>query len=203
MSLDRGDCGCSISCRAFDSFGAEVKGILVRVALISRFGNLDVVAWPLGNNGAAALLGYDCLRKEFIVYAKLKLIAIGVFGTALLVLSACSGSKQSESVEQDAEEVVTRIVEMEVTRVVEVPVEITRIFRDVQVVTPTPLPTETPSAPERGNFRNPYPLGSTARLIRGDFVFDLTVLEVLRGEEAQARVLAADEENDEAPPGTE
>jgi hypothetical protein len=99
-------------------------------------------------------------------------------------------------------------VTIEVTRSVEVTslVEVTRIVERVVTPTPrpTPMPTATPQGAEVGSRTNPHFVGQAASLVLGGKLeFTLTVVEVLRGDVAYARILQANQFNDPAPAGFE
>ena len=66
--------------------------------------------------------------------------------------------------------------------------------------TSTPLPTPEPTEAPFGGRLNPVPVGQPISLILdGDMNFNLTVLEVLRGDSAWSKIIAANMFNDEAP----
>ena len=68
----------------------------------------------------------------------------------------------------------------------------------------TRVPTSTPSAPERGSRKNPHRLGRPAGIVKGgELEFHMTVVEAVRGDAAYQMILAANQFNDAAPPGSE
>lgn len=131
----------------------------------------------------------------------------------LLTLSACGGTAPEASITE-----VTRIVEIEVevTRLVDVVVtEVVEVVKEV-VVTATPLPTPkasptprataTPEAPEVGTVTKPVPVGESVDLVSTSEDGEqqevtITVLEVIRGDEALQRIMAANQFNDRPPEG--
>jgi hypothetical protein len=128
-------------------------------------------------------------------------------------LAACGAAAEPETVTVQ-ETVVVEVpatVIVEVTR--EVAVEVTRLVemtREVVVTAtprPTPQPTNTPDAPKLGSRDNPYPVGTAAGLEFNDdsqsIPFELTIKEVVRGEPALARIMAANQFNDPPPDGFE
>jgi hypothetical protein len=134
-----------------------------------------------------------------------------VFGLSV-ALSACGGAPaEIVTVQETVVVEVPATVIVQVTRAVEV--EVTRLVKVTEEVivtatpTPTPPPTSTPDAPQLGSRDNPYPLGTAAGLEFDDgsqtIPFALTVKEVLRGEPALARIMAANQFNDPPPDGFE
>ncbi len=130
----------------------------------------------------------------------------GIVVVLLMALVACGGGQSdvlsevevTRGVESEIE--VTRIVEVEVTRLVEV--EVTRVV--APTATPEPPATATPDAPEIGTLESPVPLGeSTAITKNGDQNALVTVLEVLRGDEAIQMAVAANQFNEPGPEGFE
>lgn len=76
-------------------------------------------------------------------------------------------------------------------------------FTPVPKPTNTPRPTATP-VPDTGTSTNPYNLGETVNMIQGGKLeFDLTVEEVIRGDQAWAIIKRANQFNDPAPDGME
>ncbi|MCA9967474.1 MAG: hypothetical protein KC423_24665 [Anaerolineales bacterium] len=136
-----------------------------------------------------------------------------VFLCSLLLLIACGGDSPSGDDTQTIE--VTRIVEVEtiaeveVTRIVEVEtiVEVTRVVeieKKVVVTATSPPPTATPDAPKVGTSSNPVPLGEVGKLgSAAGAGFDVSILSVVRGNEAMAAVRAANQFNDPPPDGFE
>lgn len=129
----------------------------------------------------------------------------------LLILASCGEAAAGDVVE------VTRVVleesQVEVTRLVEVEVEVTRVVEvevtrvvEVEVIATAVPPTNTPTpeAPEVGTAGSPVPLG-TAQLVEnadGQSI-SVTVSEVIRGDDALDRIMAANQFNDPPTEGFE
>jgi len=69
--------------------------------------------------------------------------------------------------------------------------------------TPKPTATATPEGPEYGTSDNPYYLGERAVLTRRGLVFDVGLVDVMRGADALAFVQEANQFNDPPPEGME
>lgn len=147
------------------------------------------------------------MKKAEVVFVFI-LVALG------FMLAACGGGETATSEVVTVQETV--VVEVPVTQVVEVTteVEVTRVVelevtREVEVVVtatppPTPVPTDTPDAPEIGTRQNPHPVGTIASAMQnGVLGFDVSIKEVIRGDEALQRIRAANPYNDPPPAGFE
>jgi len=97
----------------------------------------------------------------------------------LLALSACA---------EPGTEVIERIEEVEVTRIVEEIVEVEVVVEKVVTATPPPA-TATPDTPEVGTRRSPAGIGDRllvegSDFLVGEYVLELEMLELISGEPA-------------------
>lgn len=129
----------------------------------------------------------------------------------LLMLTAACGSAAPEPEVISEQIEVTRLVETEVTRIVEVPVEITRLVEVTRVVSPTATPrppaTATPKAPALGARDNPVPVLTPTDMTKTEDGHErsltVTVTDIVRGDEALQMAKAANRFNDPPPEGSE
>jgi hypothetical protein len=157
----------------------------------------------------------DKLKTLLVVVSIISSCAALLFGCALLGrASDTSGAQVAEGLRE-----VTRVVTREVTREVAVegavPAEVTVVVERVITATPppatatpratvTPTPTPTPDAPRLGTRQNPVPLYETLAMIKdGRIHFEVSIVELHRGEAAMGIVRRANQFNDPPTAGFE
>ena len=123
--------------------------------------------------------------------------------SALVLLCGCAAPKAEMQIVQE-----TVVVEVEVPVTVVVTAEPLPTYTPYPTYTPVPKPTAPPTAtpdpePQAGTRKSPAQVGETIQYTTSQGVFDISITEVITGDEAKRRIADANMFNDTVTEGNE